>query len=331
MPRRRADRAERGAPFPGGATSGRRAPCPRRGLRHHARQRARAVPPGARRAGAGARARHCLQLHRRGTPCHCRCCWAVLGGEGACAAAALGVLRWCWQGQEAPPCPRAPCFVAQAQGLLQLMGGQRSVAAAVERHGVLLAAHGPYTAQGASQARCCPDFSRRSWWSSLDPGVASRAATYAVWVVLRCCCVGAGAGVARAVREQVLQLVRRAGARAGGGLCYAGRGKSAGAGPPGRGGAGRQEPGGSGCRRRFTGAHDAGRPEQLAPGLPDGFCYSQCAARVVLRALLLPPFIRVAAVATTPCLIHAFVATPVQAVPSVHNAPISPQLSRFAQ
>ncbi|EFJ39071.1 hypothetical protein VOLCADRAFT_108778 [Volvox carteri f. nagariensis] len=35
-----------------------------------------------------------------------------------------------------------------AQGLLQLMGGADAFAEAVVRHGVLLAAHGPYTAEG---------------------------------------------------------------------------------------------------------------------------------------------------------------------------------------
>ncbi|GLC70787.1 hypothetical protein PLESTF_001033200 [Pleodorina starrii] len=37
---------------------------------------------------------------------------------------------------------------AEAQGLLQLMGGAAAFSAAVSRHGVLLAAHGPYTAEG---------------------------------------------------------------------------------------------------------------------------------------------------------------------------------------
>lgn len=40
---------------------------------------------------------------------------------------------------------------AEAQGLCRLMGGRGALAAAVERRGVLLAAHGPYTAAGAAE------------------------------------------------------------------------------------------------------------------------------------------------------------------------------------
>lgn len=42
------------------------------------------------------------------------------------------------------------CVCVQAQGLAHVLGVQR-IRHAVEKHGVLLAAHGPYTAQGASQ------------------------------------------------------------------------------------------------------------------------------------------------------------------------------------
>ncbi|KXZ55554.1 hypothetical protein GPECTOR_2g1103 [Gonium pectorale] len=38
---------------------------------------------------------------------------------------------------------------AEAQGLVTLMGGAEALATAVRAHGVLLAAHGPYTAEGA--------------------------------------------------------------------------------------------------------------------------------------------------------------------------------------
>ncbi len=37
----------------------------------------------------------------------------------------------------------------QAQGLVQLMGGRERFASAVRQHGVVLSAHGPYTAEGA--------------------------------------------------------------------------------------------------------------------------------------------------------------------------------------
>ena len=39
----------------------------------------------------------------------------------------------------------------QAQGLLHHMGGREKFGAAVREHGILLAAHGPYTAEGAGQ------------------------------------------------------------------------------------------------------------------------------------------------------------------------------------
>lgn len=37
----------------------------------------------------------------------------------------------------------------QAQGLCILMGGREALTTAVQRHGIVLAAHGPYTAAGA--------------------------------------------------------------------------------------------------------------------------------------------------------------------------------------
>jgi hypothetical protein len=47
----------------------------------------------------------------------------------------------------------APRPTLQAQGLAQLMGGREVLAGLLSRHGVLLAAHGPYTAQGVSEVR----------------------------------------------------------------------------------------------------------------------------------------------------------------------------------
>jgi hypothetical protein len=44
----------------------------------------------------------------------------------------------------------------QAQGLCRLMGGAEALASAVRRHGVVLAAHGPYTAAGAAEVLGLP-------------------------------------------------------------------------------------------------------------------------------------------------------------------------------
>ena len=43
----------------------------------------------------------------------------------------------------------------QAQGLARLMGGADVVVNAVHEHGVVLAAHGPYTAAGAGDVLGC--------------------------------------------------------------------------------------------------------------------------------------------------------------------------------
>lgn len=46
--------------------------------------------------------------------------------------------------------------VVQAQGLSRLMGGADIVVEAVNEHDVVLAAHGPYSAAGASEVLGCP-------------------------------------------------------------------------------------------------------------------------------------------------------------------------------
>lgn len=48
-----------------------------------------------------------------------------------------------------------PCCV-QAQGLCQLMGGRDVLVGAVQQHRTVLAAHGPYTAAGASDVLGLP-------------------------------------------------------------------------------------------------------------------------------------------------------------------------------
>ncbi len=45
---------------------------------------------------------------------------------------------------------------AEAQGLAAMLGGAARVRELVERGGVLLAAHGPYTAAGAAEVLGCP-------------------------------------------------------------------------------------------------------------------------------------------------------------------------------
>jgi hypothetical protein len=52
--------------------------------------------------------------------------------------------------------PPAPPPTRQAQGLCRLMGGRDELAAAITRAGVVLAAHGPYTAAGASEVLGLP-------------------------------------------------------------------------------------------------------------------------------------------------------------------------------
>ena len=42
-------------------------------------------------------------------------------------------------------------YDSQAQGILQLLGGPEAVSSAIRQHNVLLAAHGPYTADGAGR------------------------------------------------------------------------------------------------------------------------------------------------------------------------------------
>lgn len=44
----------------------------------------------------------------------------------------------------------------QAQGLVRLMGGAEVIRKAVHEHGTVLAAHGPYSAAGASEILRCP-------------------------------------------------------------------------------------------------------------------------------------------------------------------------------
>ncbi len=45
--------------------------------------------------------------------------------------------------------------VLQAQGLSQIMGGAEAIRDAVHDHGIILAAHGPYTATGAGAVLGC--------------------------------------------------------------------------------------------------------------------------------------------------------------------------------
>jgi hypothetical protein len=47
-------------------------------------------------------------------------------------------------------------FALQAQGLCQLMGGREALVCAIQQHGTVLAAHGPYTAAGASDVLGLP-------------------------------------------------------------------------------------------------------------------------------------------------------------------------------
>lgn len=47
-------------------------------------------------------------------------------------------------------------FKLQAQGLVRLIGGAEVIAKAVQEHGIVLAAHGPYSAAGASEVLGCP-------------------------------------------------------------------------------------------------------------------------------------------------------------------------------
>lgn len=44
----------------------------------------------------------------------------------------------------------------QAQGLCHLVGGRDCLVSAVQQHGVVLAAHGPYTAAGAADVLGLP-------------------------------------------------------------------------------------------------------------------------------------------------------------------------------
>lgn len=82
-------------------------------------------------------------------PCCCYCSYVLCADpagmlpsdcEPAAAAAAVlyGVLA------------------AQAQGLCQPMGGRDALVGAVQQHGTVLAAHGPYTAAGASEVLGLP-------------------------------------------------------------------------------------------------------------------------------------------------------------------------------
>lgn len=79
------------------------------------------------------------------------------GLHGSCQRALRpGHLQSCWlECMHTPTIPR-PAPAPQAQGLCRLMGGRGALAAAVERHGVVLAAHGPYTAAGASEVLGLP-------------------------------------------------------------------------------------------------------------------------------------------------------------------------------
>jgi uroporphyrinogen-III synthase len=47
-------------------------------------------------------------------------------------------------------------LLVQAQGLCQLLGGRDALVSAVQRHGTVLAAHGPYTAAGAGDVLGLP-------------------------------------------------------------------------------------------------------------------------------------------------------------------------------
>jgi hypothetical protein len=62
----------------------------------------------------------------------------------------------------------------QAQGLCRLMGGREALVRSVQRHGVVLAAHGPYTAAGAAEVVGLP-----------VPVVSKRWGGGRIWV----CCV----------------------------------------------------------------------------------------------------------------------------------------------
>lgn len=44
----------------------------------------------------------------------------------------------------------------QAQGLARLIGSTEVIAKAVDKHGIVLAAHGPYSAAGATEVLGCP-------------------------------------------------------------------------------------------------------------------------------------------------------------------------------
>ena len=49
-----------------------------------------------------------------------------------------------------------PCTFLQAQGLARLIGSTEAIAMSVYKHGIVLAAHGPYSASGASEVLGCP-------------------------------------------------------------------------------------------------------------------------------------------------------------------------------
>lgn len=51
--------------------------------------------------------------------------------------------------------PQSPCVI-QAQGLAGVVGGAEVIAKAVHEHSIVLAAHGPYSAAGASEVLGLP-------------------------------------------------------------------------------------------------------------------------------------------------------------------------------
>ncbi|KAF8063700.1 hemD [Scenedesmus sp. PABB004] len=140
--------AARRWPRPAGAGRGRR--C-RVGCRVTRAPLPRARPPGglveppvvprflAALADAGA--------HATRVPAYVTC--PALPGPAACAAEAA-LLR------EGHVAAIAFSSTAEAQGLCLLMGGRDALAAAVRERGVVLAAHGPYTAAGAAEVLGLP-------------------------------------------------------------------------------------------------------------------------------------------------------------------------------
>lgn len=64
---------------------------------------------------------------------------------------------------------------AEAQGLCQLFGGKQALVEAIQQHGVVLAAHGPYTAAGASDVLGLPVTVVSKNFSTFDGLVAALA------------------------------------------------------------------------------------------------------------------------------------------------------------